>query len=206
MHPSVEELLNLRDGGSDSAARDHVRECAACAEILRDLEATRTALRSLPELGPTRDLWPDLSRQAEAPRRVRRAKVAWAASAAAALFLVAFFSVKGLRLHTPLEDALPVEKAGPAQPKPDLQPLILESQRLESILQQIEKGRPVLKGRTASAIAQIQDQIALVDLQISLLQTGETAGDQLVRLWKERVNLLGSLVELHVTKGAYSSV
>ncbi|MEW5764632.1 MAG: hypothetical protein ACOYXN_01145 [Acidobacteriota bacterium] len=206
MHPSIEELLNLRDGGSDSATRDHLRKCPECAETLRDLEATKTALRSLPELGPTRDLWPDLSRQAESPRRLRRAKVAWAASAAAALLLVTLFTVKGFRLHTPIENSAAAEKAGPAQPGPDLQPLILESQRLESILQQIEKGRPVLKGRTASAIAQIQDQIALVDLQISLLQTGETASDQLARLWKERVNLLGSLVELHVTKGAYSSV
>jgi D-alanyl-D-alanine dipeptidase len=157
-------------------------------------------------VGPTRDLWPDLARKAESPRRIFRAKVAFAATAAAALLLVAFFSVKGLRLQTPLETAQTVQKVGPARPSPDLQPLIRESQRLETVLQQIEKNRPVLKGRTASAIAQIQDQIALVDLQISLLQSGEPAADQLARLWKERVNLLGSLVELHVTKGAYSSV
>jgi ribosome assembly protein YihI (activator of Der GTPase) len=88
----------------------------------------------------------------------------------------------------------------------ELKPLISQSQRLEALLRRLDAGTPVLKGRTASAIAELQDQVAIVDLQISLLQTGSEASDQLVRLWQERVKLLTTLVAVRTGRGELSTI
>ncbi len=207
MHATLEQLLALKEGKAASEVVAHVEDCAVCRAEVERLAATSAALAGLPDEKPGRDLWPSIRAAAEQRRKTRMAKVAWAASAAAAAVLLAVFIATGLRVRTPREaiEGKTVEKQK-ASAQAELQPLISQSQRLEALLQRLDSGTPVLKGRTASAIAEIQDQVAIVDLQISLLQTGKQPTDQLVRLWQERVKLLTTLVAVRTGRGELSTI
>lgn len=204
MHLRLEDLLSVRDGQSSPQWEEHLRACPACRSRLEELKAVREALRGLPALEPPRDLWPSLRRQLpeEGPRAALKAL--WAAAAAAVFLGTVWLGLKGFRLSAP---EAPVSSAteGTAEPSAEeIAGLVAESQRLEAILKRLEAGTPVLKGSTAAAIAEIQDRIALVDLQISLLQGTNKDRAILARLWKERVGLLGSLVEMHLFRHAVS--
>lgn len=185
-------------------AEGHLRSCPACAARLAELEAVREALRSLPALEPPRDLWPSLRKRLPEERPRPALKALWAAAAAAVLFGTVWLGLRGFRLSAP---EAPRETAAESHAEPsadEISGLMAESRRLEAILKRLEAGNPVLKGRTASAIAEVQDRIALVDLQISLLQGSNKDRTLLARLWKERVDLLGSLVEMHLFRHAVS--
>jgi hypothetical protein len=164
-------------------------------------------MAGLPDEKPSRDLWALIEANAKERRRTRVAKIAWASSAVAAAVLLTVFIVLGIRVRTPREtvdsQVLQTKRASNQQ---ELKPLISQSQRLEALLRRLDAGTPVLKGRTASAIAELQDQVAIVDLQISLLQTGSEASDQLVRLWQERVKLLTTLVAVRTGRGELSTI
>lgn len=203
MHLGLEELLAVRDGEASPQAREHLRSCPSCAARLEEVTALREALKSLPAMEPPRDLWPALRTRLPERRPRPLLQALWAAAAAAVLFGTILLGFKGFRLRAP---EAPPEAAAEKAPAPadELPGLIQESQRLETLLKRLEAGNPVLKGSTAAAIAEIQDRIALVDLQISLLQGSEKDRSLLARLWKERVGLLGSLVEMHLYRHAVS--
>lgn len=202
MHLGLEDLLAVRDGEASPEAEEHLRACSACASRLKELVAVRDGLRSLPSLDPPRDLWPSLERRLPEERPRPALKALWAAATAAVIFGTVWLGLKGFRLSPP---EAPQEAASEVPPAADeISNLMAESQRLEAILKRLEAGTPVLKGSTASAIAEIQDRIALVDLQISLLQGTNKDRSLLARLWKERVGLLGSLVEMHLYRHAVS--
>jgi anti-sigma factor RsiW len=202
VHLSLEDLLAARDGEASPEAEEHLRACSACASRLKELVAVRDALRSLPVLDPPRDLWLSLERRLPEERPRQALKALWAAAAAAVLLGTVWLGLKGFRLSPP---EAPQEAASEAlSTAAEISNLIAESQRLEAVLKRLEAGTPVLKGSTATAIAEIQDRIALVDLQISLLQGTNKDRSLLARLWKERVGLLGSLVEMHLYRHAVS--
>ena len=101
MHPSLEQLLDHRDGESDLQVANHVAECPDCAAELERLRALAEALRSLPDAPAGRDLWPEL--RARIVKRRRDARNAWvggavaAASVAAVLVAGVLGLVPGLR-------------------------------------------------------------------------------------------------------------
>jgi hypothetical protein len=101
------------------------------------------------------------------------------------------------------EDSRP--PAAPPQQK-EIQPLIEESQRLEGVLRRASAGSPVTTGRTAATIAHLEDNIAILDLQISLLSGAGEKQDQLKRLWQQRVKLLQTLVQVHTSRGEYAQL
>ncbi|MES2179106.1 MAG: hypothetical protein V4550_14690 [Gemmatimonadota bacterium] len=75
-HLSFDQLCDLQDGALDlrdaSAARDHMRSCAACAEQFAELSALGSAAAALPRvIDPPADLWGDI-RAELAPRQPRR--------------------------------------------------------------------------------------------------------------------------------------
>lgn len=207
MHATIEQLLAYKEGRASEETGRHVRDCPVCRAELDRLHATAAALSDLPDQRPPRDLWPRIEADVKARRRTRLAKIAWASSAAAAAVLLSAFILLGIRVRTPREAAdSQVLKKEQASAQQELQPLISQSQKLEALLRRLDAGTPVLKGRTANAIAEIQDQVAIVDLQISLLQTGRQPTDQLVRLWRERVKLLTTLVAVRTGRGELSTI
>ena len=56
--------------------------------------------------------------------------------------------------------------------------------------------RQVVRASTASTIADLEDRIALVDMRLNEADTLELTPQQRQALWRERVNLMNSLVRL----------
>jgi anti-sigma factor RsiW len=204
MHATMEDLIALRDGRSSPAVDAHVGACPACSKEFERLVASTEALRDIPECEAARDLWPALSAALTERRKMRMAKVAWGLSAAAAAMIIGLVLVVGVRIgpgHANMGAGAP-QKAAVA---PVLQPLVKQSQRLEAALTRLDQGSSVVSGGTAGVIAGLQDQVAIVDLQISLLDQSKD-DDQLERLWKERVRLLSTLLEVRTGRGQVAAL
>ena len=73
------------DAGTRAALERHMAGCARCAGLVADLASIRREAASLPELTPSRDLWPEIEARIQAPvitlnqsRAARSAGALWA--------------------------------------------------------------------------------------------------------------------------------
>lgn len=173
MHASREDLLSLRDGSADESVREHVAGCTECRGEVERLRAVRARLRSLPAMEPPEDRWAAVRRGLHRRPAWRRGPViAGLAAAASVVLAVAMLA----RVETP-----PVEEAP--------NPLVQRSQQLERELRSMDRGG-VLSGAEAQLIAELEDRIALVDLQLA---SGAVGPNEAERLWERRVDLLMEL-------------
>jgi hypothetical protein len=192
-HCTVEDLLALRDGEGSSAARRHVEGCDRCRAALDRLHQRVAALRALPALRPPRDRWPVVRDLVVAARRRRRRMLAGWGSLAAAAAVVAIVGVRAVQ-----EPREPLA-ASPTR----LDSLVAQSQRLEAALRAYDPAGRVLSGRAATTVVQLEDGIALVDAQLNEAQREGARQADLVPLWQQRVQLMGQLMNVHVTRAAY---
>lgn len=201
MHPSGDELIALRDGEVCPEVEAHLSSCPLCRQELERLRHTAHALQNLPPLRPPSDSWPVLKPQLEPPAGSLRAGAAWAALLMV-LLAGSFFIL--------LKQPPPMESPGMLKErqamKEQLEPLQAKSRTLESALSAYRSRSPVLSGRTVGTMVYLEDGLAIVDLQLSLLQTQDAEPEKLLRLWQERVRLLSALVELNATRGAVTPI
>ena len=195
MHASIEQLLNLRDDGAagdDVAA--HVRECAECRSTLERLNLVTAALRSLPARASAPDRWNEIDARlsgARASKSAPRRRPGWLLPAAsAALVLVAVLLTFNDR-DAPTPDPQTTEIA-PAESA--RQQLLAESRRLESLLAAMPAEPRVTRAHTAMTVADLEDRIQWVDYRLNVANETGLRGDQADLLWRERVDLLNSLV------------
>ena len=81
------------DDSRRAVAERHLSECVRCASLLRDIENVQAEASALPDMVPSRDLWPGIEARIAAPvipltarpERQRRFASAWMGVAAAAL-------------------------------------------------------------------------------------------------------------------------
>ncbi|SRR6266849_66780 len=189
MHCTMDDLVAVRDGEGSTWARRHLEDCAACRADLDALYQRVAQLKALPALRPPRDRW-DVVRGELLGTQQRRRRV-WGtmslAAAAAVAGLIVFRPWSGGNtLHAELSQAKQ------------------RCSTLESALQQYDADGRVVSGRSAALAAQLEDQIALVDAQLSQSPAGNrTPEAQLVNLWKQRANLMQQLYQVRVTRVSY---
>ena len=189
MHCTMDDLVAVRDGEGSAWARRHLEDCAACRAELDALYQRVAQLKALPALRPPRDRW-DVVRGELLGTQQRRRRV-WGtmslAAAAAVAGLIVFRPWSGGNtLHAELSQAKQ------------------QCSTLESALQQYDADGRVVSGRSAALAAQLEDQIALVDAQLSQSPAGNrTPEAQLVNLWKQRANLMQQLYQVRVTRVSY---
>jgi len=70
-----------------------------------------------------------------------------------------------------------------------------ESKRLERILAQLPERRS-MRGSTAFTVAELEDRLALLDDRLSRVTLEPNAPERSERLWRERVDVLYSLVQV----------
>ena len=192
MHLSLEELLAVRDGEAGAEAAAHAASCPACAAEVERLRALRAALAALPPERPARDLWPAVVASRDAARQRRRwARVGWVAAGLAAVFTLAI-TVRGA-----------LEAVHEARLARETQALVAQSQRLERALRGSERRGAVMSGRTAGAVAQLEDRIAVIDGQLQRSSSSRGPSPETVGLWQERVRLLGALVSVEGSGETY---
>jgi hypothetical protein len=191
-HLSIDELLALRDGTAPEEHSWHLASCAACGSELARLHELHERLRALPSVRPERDLWPAVRTAAEA----NRWRGAWIWGARVVATLAATFTLAvGVRGS--------VDAWREAKLARETRALMAESQRLERALRSYDVSGRVVAGRTAGAVAELEDQIALIDVRLSQAQSGRATSRDVLDLWQERVRLLDAMANVQTTQVAY---
>ena len=206
MHASIDHLLSLRDGQPvDAATVAHVDQCARCLAELRKLRETQVKLQSLPQLdAPSsfQEIQRAMARPANAPRRIVSARLV---AALAFVTLTAIFFV-ALRdgTRTPVAEHKPVEQQTPAIDIIEtarVPELVARSQQLEDLLQKLPDRPRIERVSTAAMIDTIEDRIQWLDFQLSDAPDSGLNAEQTQRLWRERVELMDSLVKVRYAEG-----
>jgi hypothetical protein len=167
MHASVIELLSLRDGEpvAGEAAR-HVAGCPHCTSELERVTALRARLRSLPEMSTQQedddDLWQRIESSQERHPGASQSPNRYLALAAgfvwAAVALVWFLVAR--------QDSPESPAAAQGIEQPALDALVVQSQQLESYLQQLPRPR-VEQAATAATVDALEGRIQWLDYALS---------------------------------------
>jgi len=195
MHARLDELLDLRDGAPvPDAVRAHVEGCASCTAALARGRVLRERLRALPAAPPPATYgWQAVERRLAATARRGRLETRFAALAAAA-------SVAALALFAAMRWQ---ETSAPGRVDPDAAPaaavaveeLRSRSQALEAMLAALPARPAVVRAGTAVPIESLEAQVQWLDHQLLLADAGEPAPEA-ERLWRDRVEVMSSLVQL----------
>ena len=188
MHCTIEDLVALRDGEGSVWARRHVEECAECQAERERLYQRVAQLKALPALRPPRDRWHAIRDTVVAERSRKRQR--WMRSGLAVAAAVA-----GLMIVRPM-----LQKPVLAD---DLAKAKLQSAQLETVLRDYDSDSRVMSGREADLTAQLEDQIASLDGRLAQFGDSGFGDAQLVNLWRQRVDLMQQLMQVHVTRAKY---
>ena len=208
MHASIDHLLSLRDGEPvDAATAAHVEECARCSAELRKLRETRARLQSLPQLdAPSsfQEIQRAMERPVAPPRRIVSARLV------AALAFVTLTAIFFIALRDGTAPTVAGRNAEPAQYPTDVietarvAELVARSQQLEGLLQKLPERPRIERVSTAAMIDTIEDRIQWLDFQLSDARDSGLNEEQTQRLWRERVELMDSLVKVRYAEGGVS--
>ena len=200
MHARIDHLLSLRDGEPvDLAVRSHVESCSECARTKAELETVRRRLAALPAVDPSADGWArlrariDASSRPTVPRR-RGGAVAIAASCAM-LGVLAGMLLRETGPGVPELVARPAAVVLP-QTLDSIEELRDRSRVLEEVLAALPARPAVERAGTAVPIDTLQAQVQWVDHQLSVSGAAHAAPDLRERLWRERVEIMNTLVQL----------
>jgi anti-sigma factor RsiW len=202
MHASIDHLLSLRDGQPvDAATAAHVEQCQRCTSELHKLRETRAKLQSLPQLdAPTslQEIQRTLARPAAAPRRVLSARLV-AAVAFVTLTTIFFVALRDETAAPIAEQKVAPVEADPVENAP-VPELVAQSQQLDELLQRLPERPRIERVSTAATIDTIEERVQWLDFQLSDAGSGLNER-QTRRLWRERVELMDSLVKVRYAEG-----
>ena len=212
MHASIDHLLSLRDGEPvDAATAAHVEHCQHCSAELHKLCETRCAAASLPQLDAPmsfQEIQRAMARPVAAPRRALSARLV-AALAFVTLTTIFFVALRDETAPTVVERSVepqvePGEQATPliAVETARVPELVAQSRRLEDLLQQLPERPRIERVSTAAMIDTIEERIQWLDFQLSDAPDSGLNERQTQRLWRERVELMDSLVKVRYAEGA----
>jgi len=201
MHAHLNELLSLRDGEPvDQQAAAHAEGCALCAQRLAHLQSMRQRLRTLPDVVASgRDGWAEVERRiverAQAPRRRLRIGLAAAAASVASLAVLAGLRLQDGARQSPEAFAnLGTEVA--ADPQLKIAELQRQSLELEAILAALPERPAVERAATALPIETLEAQVQWVDHRLSEFEADATVDTEAEQLWRDRIGIMNSLVQL----------
>ncbi|MBT8063154.1 MAG: hypothetical protein KJO85_10765 [Gammaproteobacteria bacterium] len=200
MHANIEQLLELRDSGRLAAnVREHVAGCARCQEELNRLGGLRSELQALPQLQPAADQWAAIQARAaedfNAGHAGKGRGTAWPLGLAASLLVAA---IVVLLLPRGADEVVPgtADVGGDLATVPATSELVAQSQRLERLLNRFSYEPRVVNARTAGTIVQLEDQIAWVDYGLTVGRERGLGPQEENALWRQRVELMNSLVHV----------
>jgi hypothetical protein len=154
-----------------------------------DLNGLREALRALPAYHPPAGAWGG----AQARRAGRGAgQPAMPARLAMAASLVAMLAAALLWGGTPQGTASTERPVPLGDPIDDL---VAENARLESVLAGLPRPGTTRVG-TAYAVAALEDRLAVLDDRITAVSLQPSAPETTEELWRQRVNVMNSLVQV----------
>jgi hypothetical protein len=135
------------------------------------------------------------AREAREARFDRRLPVVLAAGVLVATIGIAWWLHSAQRALSGDSDATPPVRATVAT---DVR---AENERLEMILAALPE-RHAMRGRTAFTVAELEDRLAALDDRLSVLSLEPNAPERADRLWRERVEVMHSLVQVRYADAA----
>ena len=200
MHPDLAELLILRDASrSDGPVAEHVAGCDLCRAEVERLGQLRTTLRALPDVGGP-DRWPEVAARLDGraasvrplPRPTWRLAGTMAAVLAIAVGLAVFDGTTPQRTEVP--DQVPANNKVADASDSSVAALMEESKQLERLLAAIPDEPRVARATTVMTTAGLEDRIQWLDLAIGDGQERNFDSTTVMPLWRQRVDLMKSLV------------
>lgn len=211
MHARIDQLLNLRDGApADAAVERHLAECHSCALELTRLRQLQQRLQQLDSFDPPPMASPSRLRTRDAPRtsNIGPRRRGWAIAAGCVLAVAI-----GLALRDPgpapqqslaASSAPAMPSAGVSQPKRDaalLERLVAQSQQLDELLLALPERPSIERVAQAATLDTLEHRIQWLDEQLSYAPEQGLNDLQAYRLWRERVDLMDSLVKVRYAEG-----
>lgn len=146
-------------------------------------------LAALPEFEPPADGWEAI----QAARRLREAGESrrWPIAIAATVLA----AVAGLAWQLQSTQRVLVATDSPVEAVFAVDSVRAQNARLEAILAALPEAR-VMRGSTAFTVSQLEDRLAFVDDRLSRITLEPNAPEHAERLWRERVELMNSLVQV----------
>lgn len=193
MHAAFDELTAIAAGRTPAGR--HVTHCDSCLAELERIRVLRRGLNRLPGFRAPAD---GLARAQACLRRRNAAPTRRPVLPRLALPVAA--GVLALLAAAILVATRPPAGPGssPAAWAPDHE-LIAENARLETLLAALPEPR---RTRLSSAytVAALEDQLAVVDEQLSIVAFEPHAPELADRLWRERVTVMNSLVQVQYAR------
>lgn len=223
MPARTEDLLTIRDGEPiDAARRDRLLADPENRREIERLAHLAEELRQLPVIAPPPGVWARIEADAGRARAARHWRAALAAGAALAISaLVAVVLIAPRQAPSPSPPAVangtwtPAAANGTGTPaaadgtrtpdaspaRADYAPLVQESVRLERLLAELQPPPRVVNAGTAFTIANLEEQLVLLDDQLTFAEASDVDPRYRQALWRERVDVMNALV--HVRYAQY---
>jgi MFS superfamily sulfate permease-like transporter len=150
----------------------------------------------LPQFDPPDAAWERI-RQAipERDSALRLPKLRLAAAAVVALAVITLLAAHFDRRSGATSELANVDASLP-QVIPHVDELVAQSQQLEQILRKLPERPRIERVATAAAIDTMEQRIQWLDFQLSNAPEADLSDEQSRQLWRERVELMDSLVKV----------
>lgn len=199
MHARIDQLLSIRDGEPvDAAVRRHVESCRTCGSEIARLTSVRDGLGTLAPAEARPGEWTAVqARITRRTRATRQSALAWRAVAAATLIALALSLVASFDREPRGGVTLATNAAAPAPLAPgDVASLVERSRQLEQVLASMPSRPAVERADTSMPIDALEARVQWLDHQLSQGDGLALPGGGAERLWRERVDIMNSLVRL----------
>lgn len=199
MHARIDQLLSLRDGEvPEACVISHVESCRECGGVLQSLQALRRQLNDMPRVPPDPSGWEAVQARIAARARGARLRAGAArfmvAASIASMAVIAAVEIAGQRGRP--ADPAPVAVSRPVAGLDRIDDLQRTSLALEAVLAGMPPRPVVERADTALPIEALEAQVQWLDHQMTLAGAGEMASPDAARLWRQRVEIMDSLVRL----------
>ncbi|MBB6096564.1 hypothetical protein HNQ60_005486 [Povalibacter uvarum] len=205
MHADIQQLLSLRDGEPvDADVMRHVENCTVCGGELARLVRMQSRLQALPPIDPPAMAWERIDirvREASSPQPRR---VPWAIAAAVAVTVVSGLLVREVDTVSetaPVAIVSTQEQSPPVATAIPLEALVAQSQELDELLLYLPQRPAVERVSMAATIDTIEQRVQWLDQQLSYASDTGLNEEQAYQLWRERVDLMDSLVKVRYAEG-----
>ena len=205
MHATVHQLLSLRDGEPvDADAARHVEHCTICTSELARLGRVQQRMQSLAPIEPPAQAWNQIAARMQVAGSPQRSRMPWAFAAAAAVAVVSGILFR--QFNVPVEAVPSVQLAPESEQQTltvaSLDQLVAQSQELDQMLQYLPERPAVERVALAATIDTIEERVQWLDQQLSYAPDTGLNEAQATELWRERVDLMDSLVKVRYAEGA----
>lgn len=204
MHVRIDELLSLRDGDPVAAnVATHIESCPACASELARLKQMQLRMQSLASVDPPALAWERIAVGVHLQPAQPRRRLAIAAAAVVSVLAIAIgFATRNEAPRSAGGSVAAAGKTPPAAAAP-LDQLVEQSRELDEMLQHLPQRPSVERVAMAGTIDTLEQRIQWLDAQLSYAPDTGLNEAQAYRLWRERVDLMDSLVKVRYAESSH---